>query len=212
MFIELVDALRCPHDHEDSWLVLAAERMYMRNVMDGVLGCPVCRAQYPIADGVADFRLHARSAAAAAPEFPAPDADQAMRLAAFLDLRDGDGYAALVGTWTALAPAMQAVAETHLLLVNPALGVTIEPGTSGMRVDECLHMAAGSLRALAVDRGAGKDLLTHAVNIVRPGGRVVAPAELPVPEGLTELARDTAVWVAERGAATSALISLARGR
>ena len=56
MFIELVDALRCPRPHEESWLVLAASRLEARHVLEGTLGCPVCHAQYPIRDGIVDLR------------------------------------------------------------------------------------------------------------------------------------------------------------
>jgi len=44
MFSELVDVLRCPRPHEESWLVLAAHRLDGRDIMAGVLGCPVCHA------------------------------------------------------------------------------------------------------------------------------------------------------------------------
>ena len=57
MFIELVDALRCPRTHEESWLVLAASRIEARHIQEGALGCPVCRAEYPIRDGIVDLRL-----------------------------------------------------------------------------------------------------------------------------------------------------------
>ena len=45
MFIELVDALRCPVAHAESWLVAAAIRMEARHIVDGTLGCPVCSAE-----------------------------------------------------------------------------------------------------------------------------------------------------------------------
>ena len=56
MFVELVDALRCVRPHEDAWLVAATRRTEHRHILDGVLGCPVCRTEYPVRDGVADFR------------------------------------------------------------------------------------------------------------------------------------------------------------
>ena len=52
MFVELVDLLRCPRPHEDTWLVAAAEAMSGRHIVRGTLGCPVCEAEYPIRDGV----------------------------------------------------------------------------------------------------------------------------------------------------------------
>src|SRR6476620_4400515 len=56
MFIELVDALRCPNTHEESWLVASADRMEARHIVSGSLGCPICKSEFPIRDGVVDFR------------------------------------------------------------------------------------------------------------------------------------------------------------
>lgn len=214
MFIELVDSLRCPHPHEESWLVLGAGRMEGRDVMEGVLGCPVCRAQYGIAHGVADLRTGDQAAVAPPAEGPpAGEAEQAMRLAAFLNLAGGGGFAVLFGGWTRYAAGVQALTETHLLLANPVPGVRIGGGTSGVLVDRVLPVAGGSARGLAVDAAAGAvpPFLAAAVGSVQAGGRVVAPAALPLPEGLTELARDATTWVAERDAAPSGLVVLSRG-
>ena len=66
MFIELVDALRCPQPHAESWLVVASTRTQARHILEGTLGCPVCRAEYPIVDGVVDFRGDSAAAATTA--------------------------------------------------------------------------------------------------------------------------------------------------
>ncbi|MDE3054540.1 MAG: hypothetical protein KGJ70_11690, partial [Gemmatimonadota bacterium] len=63
-----------------------------------------------------------------------------------------------------------------------------------------------------VDASVDGERLGRAVETLRPGGRLVAPARLPVPAGVTELARDEAVWVAERDAGAGGLVPLARGR
>ncbi len=211
MFIELVDVLRCPHPHDPSWLVLGAERMDGRDVVEGVLGCPVCRAQFRIAGGIADLRAAPASAPVAGPPAAEAETDQAVRLAAFLGLAEPGGFAVLVGAWTAQAAALGAVADAHLLLVNPVAGAPIGGATSGILVGDGLPIAAASARALAVDEGAGGPFLARAVAAVRAGGRVVAPAGAPVPDGVRELARDRALWVGERDAEPGGLVSLARG-
>src|SRR6476661_835620 len=115
MFIELMDALRCPVPHEDSWLVASATRMEARHIVEGVLGCPVCHAEFPVHRGVVDFRRGGTS--------PAPhgesmrDATQAMRLAAFLALSDATGFAVLLDAWGAQAPALRELVDTPLILV-----------------------------------------------------------------------------------------------
>ncbi|MGH7669774.1 MAG: hypothetical protein ACRENQ_09805, partial [Gemmatimonadaceae bacterium] len=173
MFIELVDSLRCPHAHEDSWLVLAAERMDGRRVLDGVLGCPVCRRQYRIADGVADLRSDGSAAPATeAPRTPpSADAEQAVRLAAFLNLADGGGYAILVGAWTRYAAGLLALGGTHLLLVNPEPGVIILTGTSGLLADSSLPLAPAGARALALDASASPAFVATALRAVQTRGR-----------------------------------------
>src|SRR3954463_6973497 len=100
MFIELVDALRCPRTHEESWLVASATRMDARHIVSGTLGCPVCLAEYPIEEGVVDFR---EERGAVAPVGDDVSADDAMRIAAMLDLADAKGFAVLLGAWGSIA-------------------------------------------------------------------------------------------------------------
>lgn len=211
MFIELVDVLRCPHRHEESWLVLGAQRMDGRDVVEGVLGCPVCRARYRITKGVADLRTQAAApAVGSAAATSDDDAQQAVRLAAFLNLADERGYAVLMGAWTRYAADVHALAGTRLLLANPHPGAAVGAGASGLLVDTRLPLAAASARALALDTEATPAFAAEAVQVLQSGGRVVAPTQLPVPAGVTELVRDATVWVGERDADASGLVPLAR--
>ena len=204
MFIELVDALRCPRPHEESWLVVAAERLVARHIVAGTLGCPVCAAEYPIRDGIVDFSGGAaRPVAAAIP----PSAEQAVRLAALLALDDAQGFAVLLGEWGAHAIELRGLVECPLVLVDPPDDVEAAPGLSIIRTGGSLPIAAGSARGVAVDAGH-PERVASAVTVTRSGGRVLAPAAAPLPAGLRELARDTAGWVAEREAAPSGLVTL----
>jgi uncharacterized protein YbaR (Trm112 family) len=204
MFIELVDALRCPVPHEESWLVAAATRMEARHFVEGTLGCPVCGAEYPIRDGVVDFRRHG---GALPPRLPSGDAERAMRLAALLGLSDAQGFAVLVGEWGADAAALATLVELPLLLVDPPEGVTGEAGISVVRSDGLMPLAPGAARAMAVDAGDAARVAS-AVRATRPNGRIVAPAAVDVPSDVRELARDGAMWVGERESAASPLITL----
>ena len=56
MLLELTEILRCPADHEESYVVCVTYAVDGSRVIRGVIGCPVCRAEYPIVDGVADLR------------------------------------------------------------------------------------------------------------------------------------------------------------
>jgi uncharacterized protein YbaR (Trm112 family) len=204
MFIELVDALRCPLPHEESWLVAAATRMEARHFVEGTLGCPVCGAEYPIRDGVVDFRRRGGSLPA---RLPRGDAERAMRLAALLGLSDAQGFAVLLGEWGADAAALATLVELPLLLVDPPDGVTGEAGISVVRCDGLLPLAPGAARAMAIDAGDAARVAS-AVRATRPKGRIVAPAAVDVPSDVRELARDGAMWVGERESAASPLITL----
>jgi len=69
MHIELVDTLRCPSPHEETWLVAAVTRFDGRDIAEGALGCPICRREFPVRFGEVDF-VTASSGLAA----PSPDA------------------------------------------------------------------------------------------------------------------------------------------
>jgi uncharacterized protein YbaR (Trm112 family) len=213
VFIELVDALRCPRTHEESWLVLATSRIEARHIREGTLGCPICRAEYPIRAGIVDLRL---DPAVAPDQQTVREADTprvtdhvpADHLAAMLNLGDALGFAVLVGAWSRHAESLLALAQVPpLMLIDPPADVVMLPGLSGVRADAMLPLALGAARAVAVDDG-GDVRLQSAVRTTRAGGRVVAPAHASVPDGVRELVRDEHVWVGEREAPPSAFVRL----
>jgi hypothetical protein len=226
MFIELVDSLRCVEPHEDSWLVLATRRVSGRWVIEGTLGCPVCQRTYPIAGGVAYI-----GAAPGEPPLdgavdagPLPDGeDAALRLAALLGLASPGGLVVLGGAWGRYASAILDLVPVRLLLLDPighapaGLPETGE-GVSVVRTGgEAVPLAAGSARAVALDREGGSEArLAAAARALAAGGRLVGPTRAALPAGVRELARDDALWVAERERATAASagapVSLRRAR
>jgi len=210
MFIELVDMLRCPNRHEESWLVLAADRTNGRYVMDGMLGCPICHAEYPIVAGVA--RFGGPPVARTCP----PDASESLRLAALLDLSDARGYTILVGATGNHAPGMRELTDVQLLLVDPPAGIEMGNGLSGLTTNQAsvLPVAAASARAIALDDSATPALLDAALTVLVPGGRLLAPVRLPLPAEVSELARDDRHWLAERlrTPVSSGIVSIDRRR
>lgn len=205
MFIELVDALRCPAAHEESWLVASADRMESRHIVEGVLGCPVCSRQFPVRSGVVDFRTSDGNALSASPQ---PDAASATRLAAFMNLTDAQGFALLIGSRGAHAELLMQLVETPLILVDPPANISGQPGISVIRTDgEALPLARGAARSTAID--AASPRRAHAAaDATRVMGRIVAPAELALPMGVRELARDEVDWVGERESSATAPIAL----
>ncbi len=214
MFIELIDLLRCPRDHEDSWLVVAIHAKSDRDITAGVLGCPVCKAQYPITDGVAIFSdgptvggEPMRSA------YDESDDDVAMRCAAMLDLFDPGGAVVLCGTWAHAARALLDITPVSILLANPPAGVTIGHGLSAISIGDRFPVAPGSLRGIALDAATAQpSLVDSAARALKGGGRLVGPVATPVPAGITERARDDRHWVGAANTAATPPIPLARQR
>jgi uncharacterized protein YbaR (Trm112 family) len=209
MFIELVDTLRCPRPHEESWLVLSTRTIEARHVREGTLGCPVCLAEYPIRHGIADFRTDAgngpATAAASSLGESLPEADY---LAAILDLTDPRGFAVLAGRWCERADSLlELIDGLSIMLVEPPEGMGMQPGLSGVRCGGELPFAVGAARAVAVDTGDAARVRS-AARATRIGGRVVAPADAALPDGVRELARDERVWVGEREAMPSTPVAL----
>ncbi len=117
MFIELTDHLRCPADHDEAFLVLIPETVAGRDVVKGVLGCPICNREYPVTAGIAHFGPEAASATAPAVGGATPDA-QAML--SFLSLEGPGGYVTLVGRAAGLASGLrELLSGVHLVVVNP---------------------------------------------------------------------------------------------
>ena len=214
MFIELVDSLRCIVPHEETWLVASVARMDARHVVDGTLGCPSCYRRYAIRDRAAWFT--------AAPPGDAPtlqtagnldDDDEVTRAAALLGLEEPGGIVILSGSWTAFAAAIAAHGAAHAVMLNVAAPDSGTQEISALVVDEALPFGTGAVRAIALGAPvASPALLASAVRVLRSRGRLVAPADAAVPDGVTLLARDERVWVGERTAVASAPVSIRSAR
>jgi uncharacterized protein YbaR (Trm112 family) len=202
VFIEIVDSLRCPNEHADTWLVASCDTMDERRIVEGRLGCPVCRAEYPIRAGAVYF-----DESPVTTDVPVAPAEEGERLAAFLDLTDARGFAVLEGAFAAYAPGVAAIAPTQLVLLNPRAMVDPQPGISVVFSARGAPFATGSARAVA----GNSDWAERLGAVVSPGGRVVAPAGTPTPHGVALLAGDERLWVGEKdAAAVSKPIPLAR--
>jgi uncharacterized protein YbaR (Trm112 family) len=209
MHIELVETLRCPNPHEDTWLVAAVTRFDGRDIVDGVLGCPGCRAQYPVRAGVVDFTgatgTSERAVEGREDDEPLPTPDELLRARALLALGDAGGVVLLGGRLGRFGPVLEDQVQVAALLLNPT---RTRPGErafpSALRADDVLPVAAAALRGAWLDADtATPAMLAAAVRALRPGGRLVAPVTSPLPAGVRELARDAHEWVGEATAAAS---------
>lgn len=212
MFIELIDSLRCTNDHADSWLVASIVRRDDRFVTEGELGCPICLREYPIERGVVWFgsrEQHGTSAIAiddpVMMDTSGPDA--AVRIGAFLNVAEAAAVL-LGGTWARSAHALSELIPLRIFVLNPSEPIDESMSIGVVMSSEGIPLAPGMLRGVALDRATVTPaVLTSAIKVLAPGGRVVAPADVAVPDDVAVLARDENFWVAEK---RPPLISLVR--
>lgn len=209
MFIELLDLLRCPKPHDDTWLVASFKKVSNRFVESGTLGCPICSAQYPIENGVADFTGGVSSPSCEEQRAAASHRreEMATRAGAFLDATEPGATVVLGGVWSYAAEELSTLAEVRVFAVNPAPGVR-ETATVGLvRVAAELPLATDSCLGVAVDAWFNSGIIAASARVVRPGGRIVGPTNIPPSEELAILAQDADYWVARK---TPAIIPLRR--
>ena len=191
MFIELTDHLRCPADHDESFLVLLPDRMEGRSVRTGHLGCPVCGRTFELTDGVLDTG-----------DAPDPRAEggtvlDADALTALAGLHGPGGYLTLVGPvaalWSEVAELNPGVA---LVAVNPPETITDGNELSVLRGNS-LPLKSGSMRGVVLGRPFADDpyWIRESARIVLPGLRVVGEGNDPAPELVELLASADGVWV-----------------
>ncbi|HEX8453100.1 MAG TPA: Trm112 family protein [Longimicrobium sp.] len=180
MHILLTDILTCPRCGPDLGLILLADRLEERRVVQGSLGCSNCREMYPIEDGTVDLRVAESAPTPAA----APDPDAAVRLAALLGLAGAGGTVLLAGPGAELAPAIAALVPGLQVIAFTAHPVREDgaPGVSRVAGGPALPVRGGMLRGVALTGGA-ETPLTEAVRVLAPGTRLVLD---PAPEGASE--------------------------
>ena len=203
MFIETIDLLRCPREHEETWLVAAFTKMNGRFVVEGSLGCPICEATYVIANGIADFTAES-SPRAMKSSRESNETEQAIRLAAFLNLVRPGSTVVLEGDQAVYAPAIASMTQCRVIALDPSHDVTETEQTSTIHAGDRIPLGTSSVDGVAAMSAA---IISDAARVLKPGSRLVAPAGLPLHPALTELARDDTSVVAE---AAGPLIRLSR--
>jgi uncharacterized protein YbaR (Trm112 family) len=190
MFIELTDHLRCPADHEESYLVLLPDRMEDRSVREGRLGCPMCGRTYTLSDGVLDL-------GGAVPDSPAATLLGPEPLTALVGLSGPGGYLVLVGP---PAAGWREVAELNpgvgLVAVNPGPDVADAPGLSVLRSGS-LPLKSRSMRGIVLGHPYGSDRhwVAEGARVVLPGLRVAGEGGIPESAAIELMASAGGIWV-----------------
>ncbi len=200
MFIELIDLLRCTRPHDETWLVAAFNTVSNRFVQEGKLGCPTCSAEYWIRQGVGDFTGGVTLDAGDAERSTTGHSREelATRAGAYLDATEAGATVVLGGLWAYAAQELSEMSEVRVLALNAPGDVTESERVGLLRVGSEIPLATASILGVAFDAWFPEAIAASAVRVVRPGGRVVGPAGLAVPSGLTVLAHDDRYWVAEK--------------
>src|SRR2546430_5767462 len=191
--------LRCPESHGEAFLVMSTGEMLGRMVRSGILGCPICRREFPIAKGVVNFSggemRDAGWVAATGDSHPAsriPHPVDSETLQALLDLSGPGGYVVLVGAAARHAVGLAGLMSgIHFIGINapgdveelPVLSLLVCPGMIPLRQTIARGAVVGSDRLgsewLAEARRGGVPGRRGGVE----GGDVAVPAGVPPPAG-----------------------------
>lgn len=204
MLRDLLDALRCPRPHDETWLVAMVQRAEGAELLDADLACPVCGAEFVIHEGIARFDP---------PVAPAPAvAIEAVRLAALLGVTEGQQPVLLAGVYADAGAALAELVPVPQLWLN-ARRTAPRPATlvGALEVRGRVPLGVETLAGAALD-GAHSDgpMLDSVVRAVRRGGRLVAPATALLPAGVQTVAHDAHEQVADVTTRASGLVELRR--
>lgn len=210
MHLLLTDRLTCPRCGPRFGLILLADRMDGRRVVDGKLGCSNCRDAYPVHDGFGDLRAPPRGdlpAGRAGPEPPPEDPAQAERLQALLGIPEGPGTLVTVGVAARYAAGLaRAIGGVEVVAVDADLaGWPADPHVTRIVSRPGLPFFDRALRGVVVDGRMGPRWLREAARVVAPLSRVVVveagddASDLLEEAGLQVMAAEAGTVVAARG-------------
>ena len=164
--------LRCPETHEEAFLVMSTGEMVGRMVRSGILGCPVCRKEYPIVKGIVNFSA-----------------------------RGPGGYVVLVGSAARHAVGLAGLmAGIHFVGIDAPADVEELPILSLLACETVIPLRRAMARAVVVGpERASPPWIGEAMRVLLRGRRLVIEDEdASAPAGLKQLAVGQGLWVGER--------------
>jgi hypothetical protein len=205
--IAVTDVLTCPRCGPAFGLILLAQRVENRRVLEGVLGCANCREKFAVAAGLGLLREPFEDVVGGDVDAPVENGgEEAVRMAALAGVTSGPALLLVAGPAARYAPA---VADLLDGIEVVAAGGRLEewtelPGVSRIEVGGRLPIHGGRLRAAFLSGAAADALLEEGARVVGPGGRVVLEPpprdaeERLARNGFRPLARDERTLVAGR--------------
>ena len=195
MFIELAEFLRCPKDESETYCVVVPDEMIGRLIVTGAIGCPASQSEYPIENGIADFR-----SADSALQLPVATEDvstDAQTVHALLGVATPGGYIVLIGSAGRLAmDLVERIGGVHFIAFNPPDDVEPSSSVSVVRGPVPLPLRTSMARGVVVGREyAVEPWLTEASRILLKGLRMVVLSDDVTVPGVQRLALGEGVWV-----------------
>jgi uncharacterized protein YbaR (Trm112 family) len=183
MHIVLTDQLACPRCGSEFGLVVLADRMEGRQVVEGRLGCANCRDEYTIHGGSPDLRLGYTD-----PDWEpgGGDADRALRFAALLGIGHGPGTALVYGADARLLSGIsELLPNARIVGAGPDdLAGAASAGIDWLMIGERIPLKSRSMRGVAFATPPGEALVREGLRILAPGGHFLVD---PAPPGLADL-------------------------
>jgi len=209
MFIEIAELLRCPREHDESFCVVSPDRVVDRRVMRGVIGCPTCRAEYPIENFIVDFAV-----ARGSRDESGGDEDEsrivspadatigvdAHVIQALLNLSGPGGSVALIGTAVLRAVGLaDTMAGIHYIGVNAPAVVGPTQDLTLVTTSGRIPVRSSSMRGVVLGAEyAGDDWIVEATRVLLRGMRLVTLSTVATPKGITKLAMQDGVFVGQK--------------
>ena len=175
--------------------MVAPDEMAGRMITRGVVGCPTCRREYPIEDGVVWFDAAGRGGQGRTGGGPDPDVVQAL-----LGLGGPGGFVVLVGTAARLAEPLAArMGGIHFVGINappdvassPALSLLVHPGTIPLRSGMARGVMLGA-------EHAAPPWIAEATRVLLDGLRLVVVADTVAAADFEVLAAGRGLWVGQK--------------
>ena len=185
MFLLLTDVLSCPRCGPQSGLILLAERVEARRVLVGKLGCPTCRSQYDVRDGVADLKVEETS------NPPRDVVIEVDKLAALLGVTEGPAMLLLLGMHEAGAEALaDMLQEVEVIVAHDDVKPGVERmGVSRLRVGAKIPFHDRAMRGVVVSDGSSLSVVNEAARVCGIAARLV----------VQDASDEVRVWLAANG-------------
>ncbi|NIN71208.1 MAG: hypothetical protein GTO46_04575 [Gemmatimonadetes bacterium] len=215
MYFELTDLLTCPGCGPGFGLVLLVHEVEERRVIRGWLGCPNCRNDFPVENGVADLRREPGASGAARPAYE--EEELALKVVALSGLSDGHDYLLLDERLAhAAAAVIEMAPELEVIIVRTTSDDSAERhGISRVLSDAPFPLVEYRLRGVAIAPGGNRELVAAAARHVSTGGRLVMfdATDIDLDEvervGLAVVAAEGGTVVAERKSDPVVVVKLA---